>query len=194
MIPVLKPTTIAFDAVGEHDVVVGDVARGLEQDVDLHLVGAQLLQGVGDRAQRARDVRLEDDPQLLGLAGLDLAVEVLQGRAARAAAGRRGLLQLALLDPRPGDLLVRHDAQDVARLGHVGQAQDDDRGRGTDLGHALAAGRLERLDLAERVAGHDDVADAQRAGLDDQRRHRAAALVEARLDHGADGICAWGWP
>ena len=50
------------------------------------------VQGVHDRTQRALDVGLEDDAQLLGLAGLDLAVEVLQrGAAGALGAGRLGL-------------------------------------------------------------------------------------------------------
>ena len=66
----------------QHDVVVGDVAGALEQDVEPDVLLVELLERVGDRAERAGHVGLEDDPQLLGLAGLDLAVEVLEGGAA----------------------------------------------------------------------------------------------------------------
>ena len=111
----------------QHDVVVGDVAGALVEDVDPDLVLVELLEGVGDRAERARHVGLEDDPQLLGLAGLDLAVEVLERRPAAALAALRGGLGLAGLDHRPGGLLVGDDAQDVARLRHGRQAEDDDR-------------------------------------------------------------------
>ena len=78
-----------------------------------------------DRAEGALDVGLEDDAQLLGLACLDLPVEVLE----RGVAG--GLADLAASSararPRPcdaGDLLVRDDAQDVARLGHLVEAEE----------------------------------------------------------------------
>ena len=124
---VLKPTMIASEADGEHDVVVGDVAGALVEDVDPDLVLVELVERVGDRAERARHVGLEDDPQLLGLAGLDLAVEVLEGRPAAAVAALRGGLGLAGLDHRPGGLLVGDDAQDVAGLGHGGQAEHDRR-------------------------------------------------------------------
>ena len=70
----------------QHDVVVGDVAGGLVEDVDPDLVLVELLERVGDGTQRTGHVGLEDDPQLLGLAGLDLAVEVLEGRPAAAVA------------------------------------------------------------------------------------------------------------
>src|SRR5271165_279301 len=43
-------------------------------------------------------------------------------------------------------------------------------------------------DPAVGVAGHDRVADVQRAALDQHGRHRAAALVELCLDDGALGV------
>ena len=45
---------------------------------------------------------------------------------------------------------------------------------------------LERADAAERLADDDDVADLERAGLDERGRDRAAALVELGLDDRAD--------
>ncbi len=94
---------------------------------------------------------------------------------------------LALLDHRAGRLLVGHDAQDVARCGHLGEAEDDGRRRWAGLGDPLAAAVLQGADAAVRVADDDDVADLERAGLDEHRGHRAAALVQLRLDDGADG-------
>ena len=170
----------------QHDVVVGDVARGLVQDVDPDLVLVELLERVGDRAQRARHVGLEDDPQLLGLAGLDLAVQVLERRPAAAVAALRGELGLALLDQRAGGLVVGDDAQDVAGLRDLGQAEDDDGAGRAGLLDALAAVVLERADATERLADDDDVADLERAGLDERGRDRAAALVHLRLDDRAD--------
>ena len=62
-----------------------------------------------------------------------------------------------------------------------------DRARRTGLGDALAHVVLEGADAAERLADDDDVADLERAGLDQRGRDRAAALVELRLDDRADG-------
>ena len=45
----------------------------------------------------------------------------------------------------------------------------------------------EGADLARHRARHDGVADAQGAVLDEDGGHGAAALVEPRLEHGADG-------
>src|SRR3990172_8768364 len=171
---------------GQKDVVVGDLAGALVEDVDLDLVRGQLAQGVGDRPERAGDVGLEDDPELLGLAGLDLPVEVLKGRSSAALSTPRGDLGPAGLDQGPGFPLVGHDAEDVAGLGDLGQAEDDRGGRGTGLRNPLAELVLEGPDAAERLAHDDDVADPARAGLDEGRRHRTAGLVHPGLDDRAD--------
>ena len=139
-------------------------------------------------------VGLEDDPELLGLAGLDLAVEVLERRAAAALAALGGELGAAGLDGGAGGLLVGDDAQDVAGLGHLGQAEDQRRGRRAGLLDPLAVLVLERAHAAERLADDDDVADVERAGLDQDRADRAAGLVHPRLDDRADRGAASGWP
>ena len=84
-------------------------------------------------------------------------------------------------------LLVGHDAQDVTGRRDLGQAQQHERGRRPALADALALAVLERAHAPGRVAHDDRVADAQRAGLDEDRGHRAAALVELGLDDRADG-------
>ena len=78
--------------------------------------------------------------------------------------------------------------------GHLGQAEDDHRAGRAGLRDALALVVLERPDAAERLADDDDVADLERAGLDERGRDRAAALVELRLDDRADGAGASGSP
>src|SRR4051794_10661079 len=129
------------DRVGrrrKHDVVVGDVAGALVEDVDPDLLLVELLERVADRTERSRHVGLEDDPELLRLTRLDLAVEVLERCATARVAGLRRRRRTALLDHRPGFLLVADDAEDVARLGHLGQTEDDDGARGPRLRDPLA--------------------------------------------------------
>ena len=160
----------------------------LVEDVDPDLLLVELLERVRDRTQRAGHVGLEDDPQLLGLAGLDLAVEVLEGRATAAIPALRGG-RLCRLDHRAGFLVVLDDPQDVAGLGYLGQPEDHHRRGGAGLRDPLALVVLERTDAAERLADDDDVADLERAGLDECGRDRTAALVELRFDDRADGRC-----
>ena len=158
------------------------------------LVLVELLERVGDGTQRPRHVGLEDDPQLLGLAGLDLAVEVLERGTTAAIAALRGDLGLALLDRRAGRLLIGDDAQDVAGLRHLRETEDDHRARRAGLAHTLAAVVLDRPDATEGLAHHDDVADLERARLDECRRDRPAGLVELGLDDRADRRTHRDWP
>ena len=142
---------------------------------------------VRDRPQRAGDVRLQDDPELLGLPFLELVEEILQGRLLAGARLRDGGVP-RLLDDRPGRLLVRDDAQDVARLRHLAEPQHERRGRRAGLLDPLPGRVLERLDLAVGLADHDDVADPEGARLDDDGGHRAAALVQLGLDDRPDRL------
>ena len=70
---------------------------------------------------------------------------------------------------------------------HVGQALDLDRNRRAGLVDRLAVLVGHRAHAAEDRAGEHDVAALQRARLHQDRRDRAAALVEARLDDDAPG-------
>ena len=99
---------------------------------------------------------------------------------------------------RAGDLLVGDHAQDVAGRGHLAEAEQHHGRRRAGLGDALAERVLHGPDAAVGLAHDHDVADAQRAGLDQDGRDRAAALVQLRLDDGADGLSLgvrpWGRP
>ena len=88
---------------GQRDVGLGDTADALVQDVDLDLVGRQLLQGADDRLDRAVHVALDDDRQLFGRAFLERGEHGFQ----RALGGqRRGFLRFGLAEfsnlARPG--------------------------------------------------------------------------------------------
>ena len=62
----------------QHDVALGDAADRRVQHVEPHLVGRQPRERIGERLDRALHVGLDDDAQLLRVAGLHLAVEVLE--------------------------------------------------------------------------------------------------------------------
>ena len=114
---------------GEQPVALGDPADAAEQHGHLHLVTLQLLEALGDRFERAVHVGLDDHVQGGGLAGLNLLEDVLQlgptGQRRRVPAALN--LTLPALTggaDRLGLALVGGDDEVVARLGHVGEAED----------------------------------------------------------------------
>ena len=160
------------------------------------LVGAELLERAGDRLDRALHVGLDDEREFLAARGLELAHHLLE-RAAHAGRARGGLLALlagAVIGDLAGAGLAVDHGEPVAGLRRAGEAEHLDRSRGTGLLHGFAGVVDQRAYAAPFGAGHDEVADAQRAALDQHRRHRAAAAVELGLDHGAFGGRAPGWP
>src|SRR5919198_556278 len=75
----------------------------------------------------------------------------------------------------------------LAGLGDAVEAEHLDRVAGTRGVDALAVVVDHRADAAPVGAGHERVADAQRAALDEQRHHRAAPGIELGLDDHAAG-------
>ena len=92
-----------------------------------------------------------------------------------------------VLDQRLGRLLVGDDVEDLARVGHAVEAQHLDRRRRAGLGDRLALVVQHGADLPRVLAGDDQVADAQRAFLDQDGRDGAARAIEPRLDDVALG-------
>ena len=130
------------------------------------------------------DVRLEQEVELLELAGLDLLEDVLERALA---AGPAGLLllaqaQRALLGLLAGRAVVLDDVDELTGLGHAVEAEDLDRIARHGLGHASARVVVHRADAAPVRTADEGVADLQRAALDQQRDDRAAARVELGLD------------
>ncbi len=120
------------------------------------------------------------------------AEDVLQLHAATGDGGGAGdrrhpLVVLALVGDGAGRLLVGGDDEVVAGAGHVGEAEDLDRGRGAGLLDLLALVVDEGTHAAPGRAGDERVADLERAPLDEQGGHRAPAHVEVGLEHGAHG-------
>src|SRR5207253_2642254 len=79
-----------------------------------------------DRFERPLDVGLEHEFQLLGLALLDLREHLVERRGLLGRARARALARVRR-DERFGGLLVRDDAEHIARLRDAGQAEDLDR-------------------------------------------------------------------
>ena len=161
-----------------------------------HLVGAELLQRADDRFERALHVGLDDQREFLAARGLELRHHLLE-RAAHAGVARGRLLALladAVIGEFAGARLGLDHGEPVARLRRAGEAQHLDRHRRAGLLHGFALVVDQRADAAPFGAGDDDVADMQRAALDQHGRDRAAAAVELGLDHGAFGGARSDWP
>ena len=102
-------------------------------------------------------------------------------RAARNVA----LLPRAVIGDLARPRFGRHRGQAIARLRRAVEAQNLHRHRRAGGHHGVAGVGDERAHAAPFRAGDDDVAGAQRAALHQHGRHRAAAAVEPRFDHGA---------
>src|SRR2546425_937919 len=169
----------------KREVRFGDVADGVVDDREGDLVLWHLREGALDRFERALHVDLEDDLELLRLAFLHLREHLVERRRGRGG-GPGGPLARVPGDERARGLLVRHDADDVAGFGDLGEAEDLDRPRRLRPADVLGLVVDHRPDLAERGPGDDEVAALQGAGLHEDGRDGSAALVEVRFDDAAD--------
>ena len=143
-------------------------------------------QRVLERLDRTGHVALDDQVELLDLALLEGLVEVVQ----RDPATRRrelsvALARLATAGDLPRDAVLLDDEEGVAGARHRGQTEHLDRTGRVGLVDRVAVLVEHRADATERVAGHDRVADVQRAALDEQRGDRTATAVEPGLDDDA---------
>src|SRR5712692_2776618 len=175
------------DRVGrrrEHHVAFSDHADRAVDDLQLHLVGRQPFERLRQRPDGTLDVGLQNEPQLLHLAGLDLLLQPLE-RDAR----RRLTLRLVTIESHGRDLprlaLVRDDHQHVAGGRHTRESLDLD-GVGGPRGLDLLAGGVEQRAHAPGVGTDDDrIALLEGAVLDQRGGDRTAASVEPALDDDA---------
>src|SRR4051812_22541062 len=168
----------------EHDVVVGDAADTLVDDVDAHLGMLDLPELADDRLDGALHVALDHEVQVPHLAGLHLLEEVLERDARRALLGELLAAEAlgALLRSLARLPLVLDDARELAGGRRLVEAEDLHRVARLGLRKLLALVVVQCAYLAPGVAGDDRVADLERAALDEHRRDGAAADVEPRLD------------
>src|SRR5690606_3139984 len=186
----LEPDDDGVRGRREHHVALVDGADAGVDDVHGHLLVRQLEERVGEGLDGAAHVALDDEVELVELAEGEAAREVVEGDVA---AGVEALLALELRPLRRDlarlPLVVEHD-EAGAHLGRAGEAEDGHGRARAGLRHAVVALVEHGADAPALGAGHEHVAHAERAGLDEHRRHDAAALVQPRLDDGADGVPA----
>ena len=154
-------------------------------DLHLHLLGAQLVEGVAQDLDGPLDIRLDDEGQLLHGARGKLLVQLFQGQTR--ALGQRRIAQLGEAVERnlPRLQSVFNHLKTVAGLRNVLQTQHFDRSGGRGLFQSSPAIIKHGAHLAVDSADDKRVAHAQRAVLNQDRRHRTAAAVEPAFDHRA---------
>src|SRR3954464_13776114 len=172
------------DVVGQRqvDVALGDPADAAVDDPQREVVAhLDLHQRLFERLDGARVVALDDQVELTGL--LERRVQVLQ---ADPLPHRRVLRVadpgLAAVGDLPGDPVLLDDEEGVTGTRHGGQADDLHRTGRQGLLELVAVLVEQRPDASVGVAGHDRVALAQRAALDQHRGDGAPALVQLALD------------
>ncbi len=164
----------------EHHVRLVDAADAAVDDVDRDLLLGQLGDLVLDRLQRAGDIGLDDQAELLDGALLGELEDVLERDLAPGAARQR--LGLQPVGALPCELacaaLVLDHAHDLAGLGNAVEAEHLDRLAGSRALDFVADEVVHRAHAPEVRAGDERVADAQRAALDQHGDDRAATGVE----------------
>src|SRR5215470_6710882 len=179
---------LSFRRARQERVRFGDRADAGMDHADFNLVRREPRQNLFDGLDRALRVRLEDDQQFLDLAGRHPLAQLIQAARRRALQARGARIGLAAV----GNLMrLRHvgdDLEQVARRRRAFQSDHFDRRSRGGLFHAPASIVEQRADSAEVLAGDERIADAQRAVLDQRRRHRASPAVELRFEHRASRL------
>ena len=115
--------------VGEHDVALGDGAHARVDDVDVDLGLVHLGERVLEGLDRAVDVGLDDEVEVLELALRDASEQVVERDVRLLLLLEDPLLQRALLGEVASIALVDEDAEVVTGRRHARQAEDLDRVR-----------------------------------------------------------------
>ena len=110
-----------------------------------------------------------------------------------AGSGVFALLMGAITRDLAGAGFVLDHGKAVAGFRRSVEAEHFDRHRRSGLVDGLALVLDQRADAAHFGAGYDDVADPQRAALDQHGRDRTAAAIELGFDHGAFGRTRRHW-
>src|SRR5205823_6608219 len=173
----------------QRDVGFRNTADAGMQNTRGDLVGAELLQRTQNRFQRALHVGFDDQREFLAARGLELRHHLFE-RAAHARDGGGGVFALlvgAVARDLTGAGFVFHHGEAVAGFRRAVEAEHFDRYGWAGFFDGFALVVDQRADAAHFGAGHDDVADPQRAALNQHGRHRTAATIELGFDHGAFG-------
>src|SRR6478752_3352284 len=180
------------DGVGggrQVDVVLGDAADPAvhHPQVDL-LAHVQLDQRVLQRLHGAGVVALDDQRELLDLLLGQRGAQVFQRDPPTGADLRLAGAGLPPFGDLPGHPVLLDDHGRVAGAGHRGEPEHLHRAGRQRLADVLAEVAEHGPDAPVGIAGHDRVADPQRAALHQHGRHGPASAVQVCLDGHALGL------
>ena len=186
----LKPMMMALEAVARRTSLSVMEPTPRVDDLDAHLLGGHEDQRVGQHFDRAGDVALDDEGQILDAGGANLLGQAFKGDAG--ALGELGvaLLHLAVLGDALGLVAIGDDQEGVAGVGHGFEAENFDGGGWAGFFEGAAAVVEHGADLAEGVADDVAVVEVEGSVLDEDGGDGAAAAVELGFNDGADGLAA----
>ena len=151
------------------------------------LVGAELVESGDDGLHRALHVALDEQRELLGPGRLQLGHHLLERAALTGHGQALAPLAQAVIGDLAGAGLVLDHGELIAGLGRGIEAQHLDRHRGAGFLDLLAEIVDQRAHAAIGRACHDEIAEMQRAALDERGADGAAAALELGLDDDAFG-------
>src|SRR5690242_14103440 len=151
-------------------------------DTRAHLLGAELVERRHDGLDRALHVALDEEGELLGAGGLQIAHHLFE--AAALAGNRQPLAPLALtvVCDLSGARLVLDDGELIARFRRRIEAEHLDGDRWTRARDLLTELVDQRANAAIGRARDDEIAKMQSAALDQSRADRPASALELGLD------------
>src|SRR5580700_3734262 len=171
---------------GQLHVRHGDAAQAAGDNLDLHLLGREFGERLGERLRAPLHVGLDEHRHHAGLGLAHLREHIL---GAGALARELDVAELALaVECHFARLALALGGEElIPGVRRTGQSQHHHRHRGRCFLYRLAVLVEHGAHAPELRAGDDRVADVQRALLDEHGRDRAAPLLDGGLDHHARG-------
>src|SRR5437879_9304397 len=172
----------------QQDIGLGDGTHAGVNDLQLNLLGGLLGEQFAQDFDGTLHIGLDDDGQFLGLAALQLLMQLIESDAAPGAASERGFTQfgLAVIDDVTSFGFVG-DLELVAGFGNALESQDLDGRGGIGFLDRVAVIVEQRAHYAVDRADDEDGAGMQGAVLAQDRGDGAAAAIDARFENGAAG-------
>ena len=166
----------------KRDIRLGDATDARMHEARFDFVVADLAKCSRDRFDRTLHVALDDKREFLALGVLELLHHLLE-RALRACRTQRlAALADAIIRQLARTRFVLDDGELIARFRSGVEAQHLDRHRRPSRIDIRAVIVEQRSDAAPSRTGDDDIADMQRAALNENRADGTTSALELRFD------------